>query len=83
MDGFQLRRGNAGVVAEPVGGHLEAILDEGDQPTHQHRQPKGRPRVLEMAVPGEGHEDVGYGEENEGGDPHGEIFAVGKYALVI
>lgn len=52
-------------VGDAVGGHLEEVLEEGDAPAQeddeqQRKAPFGQ--ELEMAVPGEGHEDVGDGK---------------------
>jgi len=55
--------------SDAIAGNLEAIFEEGDQPTDENdlQREETFAAVLaepfEMAVPGEGHEDVGYGEE--------------------
>jgi len=45
-----------------VGRHLEAILEEGDAPTDEDDLPQRLLAKLQVAVPGEGHEDVGEDE---------------------
>ena len=45
--------------------HLEAILDEGNPPARRNHNPQGRVLVLEVPIPGDGHEDVGYGEQQD------------------
>ena len=50
-------------MANPVGRHLDTILDEGDRPARQSDNPQGRGLVLEMPIPGDGHENVGYGQQ--------------------
>ena len=54
------------VRADAVGRHLEAILEEGDAPTDHYDFPQGDAAIFQMAVPGEGHEDVGNGEQENG-----------------
>ena len=60
LDDLELR-GRKGGVADAVGGHLEAVFEERDAPTDQDdRQhgPLGTPQELQVAVPGERHEEV-------------------------
>jgi hypothetical protein len=46
-------------MAEAVGRHLEAILEERDHPADADGQDEGFGlKILQMAVPGVGHEDV-------------------------
>jgi PLP dependent protein len=57
--------------ADAVGRHLEAVFEQGDSPTDQDDLPKSFLAELQVAVPGEGHEDVGEDEKNDG--PHNQI----------
>src|SRR3546814_7703912 len=50
-------------VADAVRGHGQAIFEEGDPPGEQHREPDRPLDISQMAVPGEGHEDVGDEEQ--------------------
>ena len=50
--------GSEAAVADAVGGHLKAILKEGDTPADQNDLPKRLLAVFQVTVPGEGHEDV-------------------------
>jgi PLP dependent protein len=60
--------GRKTAVADAVCGNLEAILKEGDTPADQNDLPKRLLTILQVAVPGDGHEDVGADEKNNG--PH-------------
>lgn len=62
---LELRGGEAG-AAPAVGGDLKAILEEGDEPTDEDNLPEGGVFVAEMAVPGDGHEEIAGGEEQDG-----------------
>ena len=53
--------GGKGDIADAVGGHLEAVLEEGDAPTdenHGQQGPLGAPEVFQMSIPRQGHEEV-------------------------
>ena len=50
--------GREGGGADSVGWHLEAVLEEGDAPTGEDDFPECYLLVLEVSVPGDGHEDV-------------------------
>ena len=57
LDDFELGwREGAGTDA--VGGNLQAVLEEGDAPTDEDDFPESDVFVLEVSVPGDGHEDV-------------------------
>jgi hypothetical protein len=44
----------------PVGRHLQHIFEKRKPPTGQHRKiPRRGAQVLQMGIPGEGHEDIG------------------------
>src|SRR3546814_6921664 len=52
---------------DAVGGHGEAIFDEGDAPTDQDDGEQGFVHpALQVPIPGGGHEQVGNGEEQDG-----------------
>lgn len=65
LDRLELDDGEL-VAADPVSGDLEAILEEGDPPASEDDEEEGGAPVLEVAIPGEGHEDVREGEEDDG-----------------
>ena len=67
LDHLELNWAEA-VRANPVGRHLQAILEEGNAPADENDLPQGLVAKSEVAVPGKGHEDVGEGEKNDG--PH-------------
>ena len=60
--------GREGAGADAIGGDLEAVLEEGDGPADEDDLPERDLAVLEVSVPGEGHEDVGADEQKDG--PH-------------
>ena len=72
---FELHRSEA-AIADAVCRHLEAILEEGDSPADQDDLPKRLLTKLQVAIPGDGHEDVGEDEKNNG--PHFEIVSAAK-----
>jgi len=63
LDGRETRGTDA------VGGHLQAVLKEGDAPADEDDLPQRVLAVFQVAIPGNGHEDVGEDEQNNG--PHG------------
>ena len=63
LHGLELRR-RIDLAAPAVGRHRQPVFEERDAPAHQHHERQPAPLVLEMAVPGEGHEDVG-GEQHQ------------------
>jgi hypothetical protein len=64
LNGFQLCAGKF-VRPDAIGRNLEAILKESDAPARDNYLPERRVAVFQMAVPREGHEDVGDGEKND------------------
>jgi hypothetical protein len=62
LENFELGSGEA-EVAEPVRRHLKGVFGQGDEPAGQDGDDQGRGAKLEVAVPGEGHEDVGENQE--------------------
>jgi hypothetical protein len=46
------------VCAQAVGWHLQAVLKKGNAPTDEDDLPQGFIAESEMAIPGEGHEDI-------------------------
>lgn len=71
LDGLELR-GCEPAVANAVGRHLKAVLGESDPPTGKNGDPQRGRFVLQMAIPGEGHENVGCSEQDNGF--HGVIW---------
>ena len=67
LDHFELH-GREAAIAKAVGWYLKAVLEEGDAPADDDHLPKRLRLVFQVAVPGEGHEDVGEDEQNDG--PH-------------
>jgi hypothetical protein len=65
LDGLELR-GAELVGADAVGRDLEAIFEEGDHPADDNYLEQRHLAVFQVAVPGEGHEDVGDGEQGDG-----------------
>ena len=60
--GFQLGGGEF-VVSDAVGGDLEAVFDEGDEPTDEDDLPEGAGLELQVAVPREGHKDIRHDQQ--------------------
>lgn len=67
LDDFELYWREA-AVADAIGRDLKAILEEGDRPTDDDHLPERLALVLKVAIPGNGHEDVGADKKNYG--PH-------------
>src|SRR6267378_298832 len=57
LDGLELR-GREFVRANAICRNLEAIFEERDAPTSEDHFPQSFAAILEVAIPGEGHEDV-------------------------
>src|SRR5690606_35261262 len=77
---LELRERERG-VADPVGGHLEEVLEQGDPPRDEGgHDPRLRREVPEVGVPRERHEDVRGGEEEGGLEPDGHGGAGGPPA---
>jgi hypothetical protein len=64
LNGLELRGGKF-IRADPVGGHLETVFEESDAPTGENDIPERFAAILEVALPREGHEDVGDGEQQD------------------
>ena len=76
LDDFELGEGEGsagGGVADAIGGDLEGVFGEGDEPGEEDGGEE-RPGVAlaEVVVPREGHADVGAEEEKDGGEAAGE-----------
>jgi len=55
-------------MPDPVGRHLEHVFEEGDAPADERGNIPGAMRkVLEVAVPGEGHEHIRQDQQPDGG----------------
>src|ERR1700761_4296118 len=61
---FELR-GRVNVAAPTVSGDLEDVFKEGDAPACEYDEPDGLVFEFKVSVPGEGHEDVRAGQEDE------------------
>lgn len=66
LDGFELGGGDAGLVTETIGGDLETVFEERDGPTGDDDQPERFFVELEVAVPRDGHEEVGDAQQKDG-----------------
>src|SRR5215475_8842300 len=51
--------------ANTIGRNLEAIFEKGNSPTGENNFPEGFAPVLEVAVPGKSHEDVGDSQKKD------------------
>jgi len=49
-----------------LGGNLKTVFEKGDTPAGEDNLPQRFAAVFEVAVPGEGHENVGDGEQSDG-----------------
>jgi len=58
LNGFELS-GAELVGADAIGRHLKTVFEESDAPAGEDDFPQRFAAIFEMAVPGEGHEDVG------------------------
>ena len=51
-------RGAEFVRADAIGRYLKAVFEKRDAPAREHNFPKRLTAILEVAIPGECHEDV-------------------------
>ena len=65
LDDFELCRGEL-IRTDTVGGNLKTVFEKGDAPAGEDDLPQRFAAVFEVAVPGEGHKEVGNGEQNDG-----------------
>jgi hypothetical protein len=65
LDCFELSRAEF-ERADAIGWDLKAVFEKGDAPTGQNNFPESLAAVLKMAVPSEGHEDVGDSKKEDG-----------------
>jgi len=65
LDGLQLR-GVEFVGADAVCGYLETVFEKCDAPTGDDDFPKSFVAVFQVAIPREGHKDIGNGEKQNG-----------------
>src|SRR5262249_34864639 len=71
-------------IADAVGRHLHHVLEKGDAPAHRRGQkPRQVSHVLQVGIPGEGHEDVGENEQagSLNDDGHDESFQARGHSL--
>src|SRR5215469_7309586 len=77
LNDLQLR-GCKAIRTNTIRRNLKAVLEEGDTPAHENHLPQYRLAVFEVSVPREGHEDVGDGQQDDGGHApslsHGELI---------
>lgn len=64
LDDLELGRGEF-ERADAVGGDLKAVFKERDAPTGEDDFPEGFAAIFEMAVPGEGHKNIGNSEKKD------------------
>jgi hypothetical protein len=64
LGNFELSRG-IDVAAPAVGGDLQHVFKKGDSPACDDDEPDGFVLEFQMTVPGESHEDVRAGQEEE------------------
>jgi len=64
LSDFELRR-RIDVAAPAIGGNLEDVFEKSDAPACEDDEPDGFAFEFEMTVPGEGHEDVRAGQQDE------------------
>lgn len=57
LDGLQFRSAEV-AETDTVGGYLQAVLEERDAPAGKNHDPERQRGVLQMTVPGVGHEKV-------------------------
>ena len=65
LDDFQLKRREF-PVSDAVCGNLKAVFGKCDEPAHDDRGEKRRLAVFQVAVPGDGHEDIRTKEKKNG-----------------
>lgn len=52
-------------ITQPVCGHHQAVFEESDAPGDEDGLPERHAGILQVAVPGKGHEDVGSGKKKD------------------
>src|ERR1700758_1910242 len=65
LNDLQLKRREL-TIANAVRGDLEAILEESNQPAHDNHCYQRRLFVLQVAVPGDRHKNIGANEKEDG-----------------
>jgi hypothetical protein len=65
LNNFQLKAREM-AIADAIGRNLEAVFGEGDEPAHDNGGEKRRLSIFQVAVPRDGHEDVGANQEEDG-----------------
>ncbi len=68
-------------MAYAISRHLQAVFEKGNAPTDEYDFPKGNIFELEMAVPGDGHKNIGKDEQYDGA--HGEWNLGAKLSIEI
>ena len=72
LDGLQFRRVEV-AVTDAVGRDLQHVLEKGDAPADEDDHGQGHALVLQVTVPGEGHEDIGEHQQADCGDRDGDL----------
>ena len=76
-------------MADAVGRHLQQVFEQRDAPTHQGRHvPRRRGQILQVPIPGKGHEDIACHQQQDGlqrdgqglQDMHGAVKITRKIA---
>jgi hypothetical protein len=66
LEHFELEGAEAAGVTDAVGRHHQAVFKKSNTPTEQDSFPQWPALLLQVIVPGKGHEDVGSEEKKEG-----------------
>src|SRR5579872_3881420 len=64
LNNLQLKCGEL-AVSKAIRGNLKAIFEKGDQPAHHDHGDERSAPVLQVPVPGDGHEDVGTDQKQD------------------
>ena len=64
LDGLELG-GVEFIGTDAIRRHLKTVFEESDAPTSENNFPERFAAVFQVAVPGEGHEDVGNSEQKD------------------
>ena len=63
-------------MAEAIGGHLTAILEQGDAPADEDDGPQRCILELQMPIPRERHKDIGHQQQTNGGHRSGSCTCI-------
>jgi hypothetical protein len=65
-------------VTDAVGRDLKAVFKERDEPAYEYNSQEGSIFIFQMTIPGEGHEEIGNGEQQD--CLHGVSYGLGQSA---